>query len=156
MAVCYAAYKVAVYAAHKMFDDDGLVPKWVDSELQWRNKLTERLSEQQKACVTHGDMLGGMAKLVSDQVAIGTAARDSAMQAASQAAAGNLSLAHIDKVLADRGQILQATNGDVDKLKKAALRACELCRFVAEKECPNSAKAVDGHLTEIERIIGGA
>lgn len=156
LAVCYAIYKMVTYAGHKLLDDGGLVPQWVESELQWRNKLTERLGEQQKTCIAHSETLSGMAKLVSDQVAIGTVARDNAMKAAIQAEAGNTSLAHIDKVLVDRTPILTATNGDVVKLKQAALRACELCRFVAETECPNSAKVVDEHLNEIERIIGEA
>jgi hypothetical protein len=157
IAVCFAVWRMATFAGHKLFDDDkGLVPKWVDSELQWRNRLTERLAEQQKTCVTHNEMLGGMAKLVADQVSIGVIAKDNAIMAAQAASSANHTLTNIDTTLMTRTKMLQETGDDVASLKAAALKACEMCRQVAAVECPTSAVVIEQHTREIERIIGEA
>ena len=44
---------------------------------------------------------------------------------------------------------------DVARMKRAAIRACEMCRRVAKTEMPDSSDEVGRHCDEIERIIGG-
>lgn len=44
-------------------------------------------------------------------------------------------------------------HGDMKRMKRAAVRACEMCRTIANNEFPNSAAKIDEHCTEIEKLI---
>lgn len=45
---------------------------------------------------------------------------------------------------------------DMQRMKRAALQACRMCREISQKEIPNSASEVSRHCDEIERVIGEA
>ena len=48
---------------------------------------------------------------------------------------------------------IHAASDDVQRIKAAALTACQMCREISKAELPNSAEAVGKHCDEIERII---
>lgn len=171
----FAGWKFGWWIMYKLFGNDEkgtpgavgdvivLGRQFVTSAVSLHDTLKETQREQLVTCKAHITGYGTLEELIKDQVAIGVIAKDSAVKAAvqadkaaTQAEVGNASLAHIDKVLQDRTPMLQGTHGDVAKLKQAALRACDLCRYVAASECPNSAATVNTHLVEIERIISEA
>ena len=147
--VVIGLWKLLSYACHKCFDDDsGLVVKWVAGEMQWRTRLTERLEVQQEQCAKHVEVMGVMDETMKQSLAL--------EQANSQ------HLSRLVQLHEDPGRIggavtqIDTTSADVVRMKRAAIKACELCRKVADKEFPGSAADVDRHCDEIERIIGEA
>ena len=143
LAVCWGGWRSIVYIGHKLFDDDkGIVPVWVADERRWRVGLTERLEQQSVVCGQHKTVLEEQ-KIVS--------------------LATEKHLARLVDLHEKPGEAIKqatvhiaTTTKDVESLKAAALRACEMCRSVAKIECPDSATVVNQHCDEIERIIGEA
>jgi hypothetical protein len=140
----------------KLFDQDGFVPQWVEGEQQWRGKLIERLENQQVLCGAHAGELKTLGEILEQQKIVSIAAQQGVAES-------NKHLSRLVDIHEKPGeQIHRATieisetNHDVERMKAAALRACEMCRQVAAIECPQSASVVNGHCSEIERIIGEA
>jgi hypothetical protein len=52
--------------------------------------------------------------------------------------------------------MIAENNAELQRVKRAAMRACEMCRHLTAAEFPNSAEQVAKHCDEIERIIGEA
>ena len=153
-AIGMAIWRTAVFMGKRLFgdgtkDNRGYVDRWFAGEQKWRNALTERLEQQQELCDKHADCL----KLL-----------DQTLQNGQQIAQnGNALLAALVALHEDPGgsvhdamEIIHETNVDMAKMKRAASRACEMCRVIANAEFPNSAAKVSEHCDEIERIIGEA
>lgn len=146
-AVCWGVWRLLVYVGHKLFDDDrGLVPKWVEGEMRWRNTLTERLENQQTLCNKHADTL---------IVLNGTLQEGNKCDEISADALQRLVELHEDRgSIGAAADIIGKTSQDIRAMKQAALTACKMCRSISCREFPHSAEEVGAHCAEIERIIG--
>jgi hypothetical protein len=156
--VAWAAWKFGWYAVYRVFGSEekntrGIAGEWVDSELRWRGTLTERLETQQVACSQHVDTLHTLNQILIDQQQIGIIAKDQATVAAKAAIDATAVLQSIDDTLDSRTVILNQTNHDVDRLKRAASKACEICQVIAEKQ--GEPKVVE-HCKAIQSILASA
>jgi hypothetical protein len=154
VAIGIAIWRTAQFMGRRLFgdgtkDNRGYVDRWFAGEQKWRNALTERLEQQQELCDKHAACLESLDKTLQTGQEI---ARN-----------GNALLAALVALHEDPGgsvhdamDIIHATSADMGKMKRAANRACEMCRTIAKAEFPNSAAKVSEHCDEIERIIGEA
>jgi hypothetical protein len=108
------------------------------------DNIESREIKQMELCGQHADNLARIADIGETQAALIQAAHDTV------------------KALVTRSEQPDApfstvkTNADIQRMKRAAVQACVMCREVASKEMPNSSAEVSRHCSEIERIIGEA
>jgi hypothetical protein len=118
--------------------------RYITSTETFLRAMDARDQKQQDICGVHADNLGKIADLTDKQTTLIQGTHESI------------------KALVTRSEHPDApfstvkTNADIARMKRAAIKACELCRKVADKEFPNSSPDVDRHCDEIERIISEA
>jgi hypothetical protein len=106
------------------------------------DSIDNREDKQMELCGKHADNLGRIADLGETQAALLQAAHDSVKALVARSEQPDAPFSTVK------------TNLDIQRMKQAAIKACAMCRQVAATECPDSAKVVNEHCSEIERIIG--
>lgn len=152
VAIGIAVWRAARFVGVRLFGDGkekGYIDRWFQGEQKWRGALTERLEQQQHLCDKHAQCLTSLDQTLRDSQLI---SKD-----------GNALLAALVALHEDPGgsvhdamELIKSNSVDLEKMKLAATRACEMCRTIAHAEFPSSAAQVSQHCDEIERIIGEA
>ena len=154
VAIGIAIYRSAMFMGLRLFGDGtekskGYVDRWFAGEQKWRSALTERLEQQQELCDKHAECLETLNDTLSagQEIAKNGNAMLGTLVALHQDTGGNVH---------DAIGVIHASAEDMQRMKRAANRACEMCRTIDKAEFPGSADKVEQHCDEIERIIGEA
>jgi hypothetical protein len=156
--VLWGFWKSLIFVAHKVFGDEskgtkGLAGEWVEGELAWRNKLTERLEKQTDACTGHIETVRSMGESLAAQIEVAKLAQQAASLAAVASAKSNESLSHIDEVLTGRTDLIRHTAEGVAQLKGCVFHVCDLCQAFVAREFPNSVADVSAYLMAIKKKV---
>jgi hypothetical protein len=148
VAVAIAGWKVGKVVGGRILGIDdqhpGLLGTWVAGEMKWRGTLTERLENQQSLCETHATSLQTLGEILQQQTICSQATQKSLQELITSSNSPTAPFSTIQ------------TNHELSKLKKAAIRACDMCSQVAEVECPTSSTVIAAHCNEIKKIINAS
>lgn len=140
-AIGMAVWKIVVYVGHKLFDDGGVIPDWVNGEKQWRGKLVERLENQQVLCGAHAAELHTLTEILDEQK--------------NESIKSNEHLSQLVAIHTDvhaKGSTAEAIQ-NISQLKQVAATACEGCREAIGGKPENVREVVLRHCEAIERIL---
>jgi hypothetical protein len=143
-----AVWKSSVYVGHKLFDEKGIIPDWVNGEKQWRGKLVERLENQQVLCGAHAGELKALTAILEEQKVVSLAAQKGVAQ--SNEHLSQLVAIHTDAHV--KGSTAEAIQ-NISQLKQVAATACEGCREAIGGKPENVREVVLRHCEAIERIL---
>jgi hypothetical protein len=143
VAVCFMVYKIVFHGGRKAVE---LGERYVSSTEALHDTLREADQQQKVLCQQHADTLVTLNDHFSESLQV---------QSRSCQHLETLVLAHGPDWAATVNRINDQCD-DMQRMKAAAVRACEMCRHIAQAEFPNSAAKVNEHCDEIERLIGEA
>jgi len=135
--VCWMAAKIVTHGGKKAFE---LGERYIKSTETLHDTLAEAEENRTQLCSRHAEGLEHMT---------------------TEVAVGNNHLKRLveiheapDGAVTESIQAIHSANHDVQRIKRAAITACEMCREIVNAELPNSAEAVGRYCDEITKTIG--
>jgi hypothetical protein len=143
VAVMYGLWRIVSYGGSRALQ---LGERYVSSTEVLHEALKESDLKQKELCEGHREALTMMTESIDENIVIQRQQCEHLRtlvdlhQSPSGPVTGSIAATH-------------SIHGDMKRMKRAAVRACEMCRAIAHTEFPNSAQQIDRHCVEIERLI---